>query len=307
MAASVATPLEQQFAAIPGLAQMTSTSGLGIDLDHAAVRPCAQHRRRGGGRADRDQRGERIAAEGPADAADLQEDQSGRPRDPDLCRQLRRDADPGRRRVRLQRAGRIAVARDRRVAGQHRRPADPGDARAGQPDRAGRARHQPGRGAHRRWSTPRPICPRATSRASTRNTRSTPTISCSMPTPSATSSSPIATARRCRSRMSARSINSSQSARTGAWYNGKRIELLLIEREPGANTIQVVEPDQGDDAAAGGLDPALGACRPDVGPLDQHPRLGRRRRDDPDRSPSPWWCWRSSCSCARSGRRSSPA
>src|SRR5262249_6437659 len=30
MAASVATPLEQQFAAIPGLAQMTSTSGLGV-------------------------------------------------------------------------------------------------------------------------------------------------------------------------------------------------------------------------------------------------------------------------------------
>jgi multidrug efflux pump subunit AcrB len=29
MASAVATPLEQQFAAIPGLAQMTSTSGLG--------------------------------------------------------------------------------------------------------------------------------------------------------------------------------------------------------------------------------------------------------------------------------------
>src|ERR1700755_2857726 len=29
MASSVATPLEQQFSAIPGLAQMTSTSGLG--------------------------------------------------------------------------------------------------------------------------------------------------------------------------------------------------------------------------------------------------------------------------------------
>jgi len=29
MAASVTTPLEKQFAAIPGLAQMTSTSGLG--------------------------------------------------------------------------------------------------------------------------------------------------------------------------------------------------------------------------------------------------------------------------------------
>jgi hydrophobe/amphiphile efflux-1 (HAE1) family protein len=36
-------------------------------------------------------------------------------------------------------------------------------------------------------------------------------------------------------------INSSQSARTGAWYNGKRIDLLLIEREPGANTIKVVD------------------------------------------------------------------
>ena len=36
-------------------------------------------------------------------------------------------------------------------------------------------------------------------------------------------------------------INSSQSARTGAWYDGKRIELLLIERQPGANTIKVVD------------------------------------------------------------------
>ncbi len=36
-------------------------------------------------------------------------------------------------------------------------------------------------------------------------------------------------------------INSSQSARTGAWYGRKRIELLLIERQPGANTIKVVD------------------------------------------------------------------
>ena len=36
-------------------------------------------------------------------------------------------------------------------------------------------------------------------------------------------------------------VNSSQSARTGAWFDGKRIELLLVEREPGANTIQVVD------------------------------------------------------------------
>jgi hydrophobe/amphiphile efflux-1 (HAE1) family protein len=36
-------------------------------------------------------------------------------------------------------------------------------------------------------------------------------------------------------------VNSSQSARTGAWFDGKRIELLLVEREPGANTIKVVD------------------------------------------------------------------
>ncbi len=36
-------------------------------------------------------------------------------------------------------------------------------------------------------------------------------------------------------------INSSQYARTGAWYDQKRIELLLIYREQGANTIRVVD------------------------------------------------------------------
>jgi hydrophobe/amphiphile efflux-1 (HAE1) family protein len=36
-------------------------------------------------------------------------------------------------------------------------------------------------------------------------------------------------------------VNSSVSARTGAWYDTKRIELLLIQREPGANTIKVVD------------------------------------------------------------------
>ena len=58
---------------------------------------------------------------------------------------------------------------------------------------------------------------------------------------SATSSPPIATARRCEIKDIGDVINSSQSARTGAWYDGKRIELLLIEREPGANTIKVVD------------------------------------------------------------------
>ena len=67
MASAIATPLEQQFTAIPSLAQMTSLSGTGHDDDHLAVRSVPQHRRRGAGRADRDQRRERAAAEGPAE------------------------------------------------------------------------------------------------------------------------------------------------------------------------------------------------------------------------------------------------
>ena len=39
MASSVATPLEQQFGQIPGIVQMTSSSTLGYQLDHGAVRP----------------------------------------------------------------------------------------------------------------------------------------------------------------------------------------------------------------------------------------------------------------------------
>ena len=29
--------------------------------------------------------------------------------------------------------------------------------------------------------------------------------------------------------------------RTGAWYNGKRAEILLVFRQPGANTIRIVD------------------------------------------------------------------
>ncbi|HEY6979567.1 multidrug efflux RND transporter permease subunit [Reyranella sp.] len=35
-------------------------------------------------------------------------------------------------------------------------------------------------------------------------------------------------------------IDGTRSPRTGAWYNGKRAELLLIYRQPGANTVEIV-------------------------------------------------------------------
>ncbi len=36
-------------------------------------------------------------------------------------------------------------------------------------------------------------------------------------------------------------IDGTRAPRTGAWYNGKRAELLLIFRQPGANTVEIVE------------------------------------------------------------------
>jgi multidrug efflux pump subunit AcrB len=50
MAASVAQPLERQFADIPGITQITSR----LDQHHASVRPVSQHRRRRGRRTASD-------------------------------------------------------------------------------------------------------------------------------------------------------------------------------------------------------------------------------------------------------------
>jgi len=36
-------------------------------------------------------------------------------------------------------------------------------------------------------------------------------------------------------------VDATKSPRTGAWYNGKRSELLLIFRQPGANTVEIVD------------------------------------------------------------------
>ena len=76
MASAVAQPLERQFGQIAGVTQMTSTSTLGVDLDHAAIRAEPQHRCRGAGRAGGDHRGGAAIADGPALAADLPQGQS---------------------------------------------------------------------------------------------------------------------------------------------------------------------------------------------------------------------------------------
>ena len=82
MAASVASPIERQLSTIAGITSMTSSSSLGTTRDHHPVRPQPQHRRRRARRADRARRRAAPAADRDDDAAVLPQGQSGRLSDP---------------------------------------------------------------------------------------------------------------------------------------------------------------------------------------------------------------------------------
>ena len=148
MASSVAQPLERQFAQIPGIAQMTSTSYLGT----AAVTIQFDLNRSIDGAANdvqaRDQRRRRPVAEEPPLAADLPQGQPGGFADPAVVGDIGYAAADHRQR-RRRRPARAADQPDfRRRPGHHRRPAEAGDPR---PDRPGQARRQgpvAGRRAH---------------------------------------------------------------------------------------------------------------------------------------------------------------
>ena len=139
MASSVAQPLERQFAQIPGVAQMTSTSSLGtaavtIQFDLNRV-----DRRRRQRRPGRDQRRRRPVAEKPALAADLSQGQPGGFADPAAVGNIGHAAADHCQRCR-RRPARAADQPDlRRRPGHHRRPAE---ARDPGPDRSGQARRQ---------------------------------------------------------------------------------------------------------------------------------------------------------------------
>ena len=94
MATSVATPLERHLGEIADVTEMTSSSSVGIDPHHAAIRPRPRHRRRGARRAGGDQRRARRPAGEPAQQPDLPQGQPGRRADPDPGADLRH-ADPG--------------------------------------------------------------------------------------------------------------------------------------------------------------------------------------------------------------------
>ena len=82
MTSSVTAPLEVQFGQMPGLNQMSSIEFRRRLGDHAAVQPRPEPRHRRAGGAGGDQRRRQPAAFGPARAADLRQGQPGRRADP---------------------------------------------------------------------------------------------------------------------------------------------------------------------------------------------------------------------------------
>ena len=137
MASSVTAPLERQFGQVPGLNQMTSTSSEGCSVITLQFIAGSEHRRGRAGGAGGDQRRRHLPAQGPAQSADLQQDQSGRRADPDAGADLARRC----------RCRRSRICADTRLAqkisqlpgvgpGEHQRRPEAGGARPGQSDGA---------------------------------------------------------------------------------------------------------------------------------------------------------------------------
>ena len=256
MASTVAQPLERQFAQIPGVSQMTSTSGLGVDDHHGAVRPRPQHRCRRQRHPGGDQRGRRPAAAEPARAADLSQGQPGRFADPDPVGDLRHAAaDRGRRQRRHQ--ARAADQPDRR-----RRPGRRSAASRSRPSASSSIRPSSmPRGlsledVRRRCRSRRSTSPRAASTATTRSF----TIYTNDQLTNAGAWNDVIIAYRNGAPMRVRDIGAAvpgpEDTKKAAWATGKRGVFLVVFKQPGRQRHRDRRAHQGRAAAAAGGDAA---------------------------------------------------
>ena len=92
-------------------------------------------------------------------------------------------------------------------------------------------------------------------------TRSTPTTRSAMPRTTATSSSPTRTARRCASRMSPTLVQGAENAKLGGWMNGDPALIVNVQRQPGANVVDVVNRIHDAAARAAGRHAGRRRCR----------------------------------------------
>ncbi len=309
MASAVTTPLERQFGQMPSLTQMTSVSSFGysqitlqFDLDRNIDAAAA-------GRAGGDQRGVEPAAAHAADAADL----------------LARATRPTRRSSRW-RSARTTLPLDQvddyadsilaqkisQVSGVGlvtlnggQKPAvrvqvDPGRARRHGPDARGRAH-----GARRGQRQPAQGQPRRRRARTTRSPTNDQLYKAGGFKPlviayeNGVAGPPRAT--------SPSVVDGVENAQLAGWANDKRAIILNVQRQPGANVIQVADrvkallPQLAGVAAAGRSTSRSWPTAPR--------RCAPRSTTSSSRwsSPSAWSSRSSSSSCATCGRRSSRA
>ena len=210
-------------------------------FDHAAIRPEPQYRCRGGGRAAGDQCGQRPVAQGHADPTDLPQGEPGELCRPDLRCPFRRPAALQGRRLRHQRHRRPPVDRARGRAGlclrldalcrprpdQSGVPRRQGAGAGGRPQRARRGTCQPAEGRNR-GRTDQSIALDTNDQLFNAAQYGNIIIAYKNGAP-------------VRIKDVGDVINSVQNDRLLSWFGDQRAEGIAIQKEPGANTIAVVD------------------------------------------------------------------
>ena len=283
MAKSVATPLIKQFATIEGIKHDQRQQHAGQHLDRHRVRPRPRHRRRRGRRAIGDLAHPAPAARRHGGPAELSQGQSGRPADPAAGAAQRRDG--------------AVAARRLRPAGDVAAPVDPRRRRPGQRVRQPEIRRaHPGRsrmplasrdiGIDEIAGLPSALANTITPVGVIRNSAQTLTIEAETQLNNAAQFADLIIATRdgkpVRLRDVAKVIDSVENNQTASWYDGSRSIVLAIQRQPDANTVEVVDR----------VKAMLPQFRDELPPTvsidllndrsDLDPRCGARRRNDAD-------------------------
>ena len=277
MASTVATPLEDQFSAIPGLASMTSTSGLGSTSITLQFDLSVNIAAAAGFVEQAIQAASALLPEESSEPANLQGGQSGRRADSHLRGSFRRLSDPGARSVRQYPSRPVALASERRRPGEHRR--------TGAARRAGAAQSQRARGkrtglrADQRRADFRERSP------SDRQSRRPPRGISARRQPAADQRRPVPQGDRG---LQQRRAGSARGHRNRGRRAAKPPHRRLVRDPTGRGSVGLQgarrqharrrRQHQGDDAAAREVDPAHGARRSRFRPLalDSRLRLGRR-------------------------------
>ena len=243
MAAAVATPLEKQFATISGITSISSTQHgsaartitLQFDLDRD-IDAAAQDVQGAISRTAR------SAAAGHAGAAVVPEGEPGGLADPVPDAQLADAAAVGDQRVRRDQRRAAHLDAEGRRAGQR------SSARRSSPCGSTSIRGSSRRASSTSTRWPRRVSARQRQPADRHALRPGPHVRRQDRRPadqrrrrSGRSSSPTATAGRCGSTRSRNVYDGVENDKTASWYNDPRTIYLAVQRQPGTNTVEIVD------------------------------------------------------------------